>query len=151
MSRQWGLIERLLSRFETYPFRCQSCAHRFFVRQVGQTYSPESDRREYARVKAEFSVTFKGKQIEGKARLVDLSLRGCAMETDHVPGRGEILQLTLKMPNARPSIDIEAAVVRFSQGIRVGMEFLRINEKSEKELREFVEERLARMKATQEA
>ena len=151
LSRQWGVIERLLSRVETYPFRCQSCAHRFFVRQVGQTYRPESDKREYARVKAEFTLTFKGAQVEGKGRLVDLSIRGCSMETDQIPQRGDILQLTLKMPNARSPVDIEAAVVRFTQGIRIGMEFLRINEKSDKELREFVEERLARQKATQEA
>ena len=118
---------------------------------MGQTYLPESDKREYARVKAEFTLTFKGTQVEGKGRLVDLSIRGCSLETDQIPRRGDILQLTLKMPNARPPVDIEAAVVRFTQGIRVGMEFLRINEKSEKELREFVEERLARQKATQEA
>ena len=117
---------------------------------MGQTYLPESDKREYARVKAEFTLTFKGTQVEGKGRLADLSIRGCSLETDQIPRRGDILQLTLKMPNARSPVDIEAAVVRFTQGIRVGMEFLRINEKSEKELREFVEERLARMKATQE-
>lgn len=73
------------------------------------------------------------------------------METDQVLGRGDILQVTLKIPNARPSVDIDAAVVRFSQGIRIGLEFLRINEKSEKELREFVEERLGRQKTSQEA
>ena len=117
---------------------------------MGQTYLPVSDKREYARVKAELTLTFKGTQVEGQGRLVDLSIRGCSLETDQIPRRDDILQLTLKMPNERPPVDIEAAVVRFTQGIRVGMEFLRINEKSEKELREFVEERLARMKATQE-
>jgi len=55
------------------------------------------------------------------------------------------------MPDARPPVDIEVAVVRYSQGIRLGLEFLRINEKSEKELREFVEERLDRNKANQGA
>ena len=73
------------------------------------------------------------------------------METDQVLGRGDVLQVTLKMPNARSPVDIDAAVVRFSQGIRIGLEFLRINEKSEKGLREFVEERLARQKTSQEA
>jgi c-di-GMP-binding flagellar brake protein YcgR len=118
---------------------------------VGQTYRPENDKREYTRVKAEFTLTFKGPQIEGKGRLVDLSIRGCSLETDQIPRRGDILQLTLKMPHARPPVDIGTAVVRFTQGIRVGIEFLRINEKSEKELREFVEERLVPQKATQEA
>lgn len=140
-----------MSRFETYPFRCQSCGHRFFVRQRGQSYSPEGDKREYTRVQAEFSLTFKGKQVEGKGRLVDLAIRGCAMETDCSINRGDVLQVTLKMPNAQPPVDIEAAVVRYNQGIRFGLEFLRISEKSEKELREFVEGRLDRVKATQGA
>ena len=100
---------------------------------------------------AEFSLTFKGKQVDGKGRLVDLAIRGCAMETDEVVKRGEVLQVTLNMPDARPPVDIEVAVVRYSQGIRLGLEFLRINEKSEKELREFVEERLDRNKANQGA
>ena len=146
ISRQWGLIESLLSRFEIYPFRCQSCGKRFFVRQVGQVYSPEGDKREYSRVKAEFSLTFKVKDIEGRGRLIDLSLRGCAMESDQELKRGDVLQVTLKMPNARPPVEIETAVVRYSQGIRHGLEFLTIKEKCEKDLREFVEERLDRKK-----
>jgi hypothetical protein len=149
ISRQWGLIESLLSRFEIYPFRCQSCGKRFFVRQVGQVYSSEGDKREYSRVKAEFSLTFKVKDIEGRGRLIDLSLRGCAMESDQELKRGDVLQVTLKMPNARPPVEIETAVVRYSQGIRHGLEFLTIKEKCEKDLREFVEERLDRKKAPQ--
>jgi hypothetical protein len=151
LSREWGLFERLLGLFGSYPFRCQTCAHRFFVRQPGQIYSAKGDKREYTRVPAEFSLTFRGKQGDGKGRLVDLAIRGCAMETDEVVKRGEVLQVTLKMPNARPPVDIEAAVVRYSQGIRLGLEFLRMGEKSEKELREFVQERLDRHKATQGA
>jgi c-di-GMP-binding flagellar brake protein YcgR len=73
------------------------------------------------------------------------------METDVVLHRGDVVQVTLKMPNAQPPVEIEAAVVRYNQGIRFGLEFLRISEKSEKELREFVEGRLDRLKATQEA
>ena len=144
-------MERFFGFFGSYPFRCQSCAHRFFVRQPGQVYNAQGDKREYARVPAEFSLTFKGKQVDGRGRLVDLAIRGCAMETDEVVKRGEVLQVTLKMPNARPPVDIEVAVVRYSQGIRLGLEFLRINEKSEKELREFVEERLNRNRAPQGA
>ena len=140
-----------MSLFGSYPFRCQTCAHRFFVRQPGQIYSDKGDKREYARVPAEFSLTFKGKQVDGKGRLVDLAIRGCAMETDEVVKRGDVLQVTLKMPNGRPPVDIEAAVVRYSQGIRLGLEFLRMGEKSEKELREFVQERLDRNKAAQGA
>jgi c-di-GMP-binding flagellar brake protein YcgR len=102
-------------------------------------------------VPAEFSLTFKGTKVDGKGRLVDLAIRGCSMETDDVVKRGDVLQVTLKMPNARPPVDIEAAVVRYSQGVRLGLEFLRIDEKSEKELREFVGERLDRKKANHEA
>jgi c-di-GMP-binding flagellar brake protein YcgR len=138
-----------LSRFEIYPFRCQSCGKRFFVRQVGQVYSPEGDKREYSRVKAEFSLTFKVKDMESRGRLVDLSLRGCAMESDHELKRGDVLQVTLKMPNGKQPVEIDTAVVRYSQGIRHGLEFLTIKDKSEKDLREFVEERLDRKKVPQ--
>jgi c-di-GMP-binding flagellar brake protein YcgR len=112
-------------------------------------YSPEGDKREYSRVKAEFSLSFKVKEIDCRGRLVDVSLRGCAMESDQELKRGDILQVTLKMPNGKPPVEIEAAVVRYSQGIRHGLEFLTIKEKSEKDLREFVEERLDRKKVPQ--
>ena len=97
---------------------------------------------ELARVDSSVAITVGASVALGGAPL--LLARG------QIPRRGDILQLILKMPNARSPVDIEAAVVRFTQGIRIGMEFLRINEKSDKELREFVEERLARQKATQE-
>jgi hypothetical protein len=100
-------------------------------------------------VKAEFSLSFRVKDMEVRGRLVDVSLRGCAMESDQELKRGDILQVTLKMPNGKPPVEIEAAVVRYSQGIRHGLEFLTIKEKSEIDLREFVEERLDRKKVPQ--
>jgi c-di-GMP-binding flagellar brake protein YcgR len=141
-SRQRGLVERILSLFRIYPFRCQVCGHRFFKRRPGKVYNTETDKREYARVRAQFSLTFKSKDTEGRGRLADLSIRGCAFESDTPLVKGEVLQVTLKMPDGRPSLDIEAAVVRYAQGIRFGLEFLRMPEKAEKALRQFIEERL---------
>jgi hypothetical protein len=66
------------------------------------------------------------------------------METNVVPARGQVVRLTLRMPDGRNPLDIEAAVVRYVQGSRVGVEFLRIAEKPEAELRDFVQERLRR-------
>jgi hypothetical protein len=71
------------------------------------------------------------------------------MESDQELKKGDVLQVTMKMPNGKPPVEIEAAVVRYSQGIRHGLEFLTINDKSEKDLREFVEERLDRKKVPQ--
>jgi c-di-GMP-binding flagellar brake protein YcgR len=142
LSRQRGLIERILGLFHTYPFRCQTCGHRFFARQPGKVYDAETDKREYARIRAQFSLMFKNKDTEGKGRLADLSIRGCAFESDTPLIKGEVLQVMLKMPDGRPPVEIEAAVVRYAQGIRFGMEFLRMHEKAEKALRQFVEERL---------
>jgi c-di-GMP-binding flagellar brake protein YcgR len=105
-------------------------------------YSTESDKREYARVRAQFSLVFKGTQSEGKGRLVDVSIRGCAFESDTPLIKGEVLQVTLKMPDGRQAVEVEAAVIRYAQGIRFGMEFLRMADRAEKALREFVEERL---------
>ena len=142
LSRQWGVVERLLSLVQTYPFRCQVCGHRFYRRQPGKAYTTEADKREYSRVRAQFSLLFKNKDTDGKGRLVDLSIRGCAFESDIPLIKGDILQVTLKMPDGRPPLEIEAAVVRYAQGIRFGMEFLRMQDRAEKALRQFVEERL---------
>jgi PilZ domain-containing protein len=120
------------------------CGHHFFVRQPGKIYSPEEDKREYVRVRVQCLLTFTGKDIEGDGQLIDLSLRGCGMETNVVPSRGQVMRLTLRMPDGRNPLDIEAAVIRYVQGSRVGVEFLRIAEKPEAELRDFVQERLRR-------
>jgi c-di-GMP-binding flagellar brake protein YcgR len=142
LSRQSGVIERTLSLFHMYPFRCQVCGHRFLTRQPGKTYNAESDKREYARVRAQFPLMFKSKDTEGKGRLSDLSIRGCAFESDTPLIKGEVVQVILKMPDGRPPVEIEAAVVRYAQAIRFGIEFLRMPENAEKALRQFVEERL---------
>jgi hypothetical protein len=131
-----------LAHFFFYPFRCQTCGHRFYVRQAGKTYEAGSDKRQNLRVPAQFPVSFRGKQVEGKGTLIDVSVRGCALQTNASLSRGDVLQVTFRMTDGRPSLDIDAAVVRYIQGVRVGLEFVRIAEKPDQELREFVESRL---------
>ena len=64
ISRQWGLIEGLLSRFESIRFAVKVCGKRFFVRRLGKCI-PQGDKREYSRVSGVFTY-LQNKEREGR-------------------------------------------------------------------------------------
>jgi hypothetical protein len=110
--------------------------HRFYLFKRGRQ-SPEqkTDHREYLRVPIIFPLTFSGEQLHGEGTVLNLSIRGCAMESDARPGSGSILNLTLQPEEYRPPIKIDLAVVRSGLGKRFGLEFLQVHPGDEERLR----------------
>jgi hypothetical protein len=141
-SHREGLFERLISLFYVYPFRCQLCTHRFLKLQFGQRYVKQKiDRREYERIETKFPLAFKGERADGEGITLDVSMAGCAVETDAKLPEGSLVQLELKNSPAAP-VEVEAAVIRSTRQRTVGLQFLRLREEERERLRQFIRQLL---------
>ena len=139
-SQRRGVIEHTISLVYIYPFRCQLCTSRFRAFQLGVRFERyTSDRREYVRIPIQVPVAFSGEQVQGQGTVVNLSMRGCAIETNARLHSGEVLCLRLDALNGYSQIVIEAAVVRSIVGNEVGLEVLRIQETERDKLRQVIE------------
>ena len=124
---KYGFKERLLGRIGVYSFRCQICRHRFRALQRSIRYpSNEKDQREYERLAMNFPISFVGENIAGAGAVFDISINGCGFATDVALSAGSIMRLTLQISNELEPITIDAAVVRYVQHDRIGVEFLRV-------------------------
>lgn len=141
-SHRQGLLERVLSVIYVYPFRCQLCMHRFLTLQLGKRFIKQKvDRREYERIETKLPLAFKGDQAQGEGMTIDLSMAGCALESDATVPEGSLVQLELKNSSASP-VEVEAAVVRSARQRTIGLQFLRLREEEQERLRQFVRQLL---------
>jgi PilZ domain len=134
-----GLGERLISLLYVYPFKCQLCGHRFQCLQWGVTYKRiEEDRREYERLPANFPVMFSAGAVSGQGMVVDISMAGCAFDTETQLTEGSILKMVLPLSEEAHPVNVEAAIVRSARPGRVGVEFLRIENGERERLQRFI-------------
>ena len=139
-SRPSGAIDRFLMEMHMVPYRCQLCAHRFWVLAWGKGHSDvQDDKREYQRLGVSFPIFFKGEHVSGEGKVTALSIRGCSMETVTRVQHGTIVSLILHLPGVPIPIDIDAAVVKAALGNRLGLEFLDLDAGEEERLRGHIE------------
>ena len=93
------------------------------------------------RVAVECSVMFAGESALGEGRVLDLSLPGCLFESAVKMSPGEYVQLRLFLPDGQRPLQVPLAVVRWVQGFRVGLEFIRTSESEQRRLHIFVRRR----------
>jgi hypothetical protein len=136
-----GAISRILSKMNMVSFRCQLCAHRFWVMRRGKDRSVTSyeDNREYQRFAVCFPMTFKGEHISGQCMVRTLSIRGCSIETETRMQHGAEVSLALLIPGLPQPIHVEAAVIRAALGNRFGLEFRNIDSIEAERLRRHIE------------
>jgi PilZ domain len=82
------------------------------------------EQRKNIRFHVQFRSSFSSiAMVGGEGSLVDLSLRGCRIEspTDVQPGAS--LELRIAAIEHRPPIQVQAAIVRWSRGRQFGLEF----------------------------
>lgn len=94
-SARRGLHELFLSTILIYPFRCQLCTHRFrtFIGKPGHI-----PRREYERIPVKCPVPFrsifsKEPSTEAHGTVVNLSIRGCSIDSNVPLPKGARLRL----------------------------------------------------------
>jgi hypothetical protein len=143
--RREAITERIVSLFYVYPFRCQLCGCRFSAVQWGVRYSRvDEDSREYERLPVNFPVSFVADQKEGKGWASDVSMSGCTVRSETELSYGQIVSMTLQIPDQDLFVAVNAAVVRNVQPRRIGLEFLRLQEAERKRLQLFIRSELAR-------
>lgn len=139
-----GRLDRLLSAFYIYPFRCQLCTHRFRAMEWGRRYAHEPvDQRQYERFEVQcpawFSVGQKqGPDLEGEATVTDLSMGGCGLETRVLFEPGVLLRMQIQTWEDQLPVTVKTAVVRVVRPRTVGIEFLDIPPADKQRLGEFV-------------
>src|SRR2546427_732230 len=120
-SPRQGMIEALGGFFCIYPFRCQLCTHRFLAIQWWWSrFVNYYGRREYVRIPVRFQLTFSGREVSGEGTVVNLSRKGCTMETDTPIPHGEILRLRIYERDGRKAtgkLDTNLAFVMNHPGL----------------------------------
>ena len=124
---QESRVERLLSRVNMFPFRCQLCTNRFRVFYSGVRHNTEtSDRRQYTRLTASIEAqVLDSKQQPVTNRITDISMDGCTLQATGFP-KGAFIELVLKPTVEEETINIETAMVCSVRPLSMGIRFLEI-------------------------
>lgn len=134
-----GILERLAGLLFIHPFRCQLCTHRFraFLPSAA-ALGQKVDRRQYVRFSARFPVTFTGEGGRGEGTATDISMGGCALESDATLMPSMVLKLKLRVSEYALPVEVEAAVVRSIRSKIAGLEFVRFAPQEKYRLNQYV-------------
>jgi len=91
------------------------------------------------RVPIDESVVFTTDERTGQGRVIDVSLPGCLMETPDRVKPGDYVQLKLSFPDHKAPMVVPLAVVRWADGNRLGVEFIRSSEEDQIRLTRFIQ------------
>lgn len=105
--------------------------------------------RKNLRFSVQLPLSFKGDKIagegvvfnlslEGCGVVFNLSLEGCAVGSDTRIRPGTYLEICIQPHQQDSPIEVELAVVRWSEGREFGLEFIRIRAEEQDRLRRFV-------------
>jgi len=79
----------------------------------------------------------------GKGQVLDLTLPGCLIESSVAIEDAQSLQLELFLPGLRFPVSVTLGVVRWTQGKRFGVEFIKMHESQQRILQRFVAQHCA--------
>ena len=133
-----GIMERIISAFYVYPFRCQLCSARFSTFQWGVRYDKQEDLRQYERIGVRFPVIFSSPRTTGKGIITDVSVADCALESTLPLKQGDFLKLELHPKAGRPPIIVEKAVIRSIRKSTVGLQFIDVSDADQARLNRLV-------------
>ncbi|MGH7311695.1 MAG: PilZ domain-containing protein [Candidatus Rokuibacteriota bacterium] len=144
-SHRSGALERLLSLLYVYPFRCQSCGHRFLTLRWRRRYTRVRDeRREYERLPLSVPVMLSGLSGAAPGHATQISIDGCTVETEAPLSEGALVQVMLHVTPGAAPVAVEAAVVHGVLPHGGGLHFVRIQPGERDRLRQFVADLRAR-------
>jgi hypothetical protein len=82
--------------------------------------------RTYHRFPLFYPVIFGGAPFVGEGMLINLSLMGCSVMCDREVLCGSDVRVSVLLPNQTPALSIELGTIKWVQGHRFGVEFLRL-------------------------
>ncbi|HEY5885092.1 MAG TPA: PilZ domain-containing protein [Pyrinomonadaceae bacterium] len=95
------------------------------------------NRRTDERVSTNLAVKWDGQSGRHEARIEDLSLGGCFVNTTGRVDPGEVVSLSIKLPSGE-FLELRGEVVSYQQGIGFGLLFTFLTDEEEQALREIV-------------
>ena len=136
---QESRVERLLSRINLFPFRCQLCTNRFRAFYSGARHNTQAfDRRQYIRLMASIEAqVFDHKQLPLTNQITDISMDGCALQTTGFL-KGAFIELVLKPTVEEETIRIETAMVCSVRPSSMGVRFLEVSPEHHRRLGQIV-------------
>ncbi len=134
-----GTVERLLSRINMVPFRCQLCTNRFRAFYSGAKQSSQDfDRRQFKRLTSSIEAQILDeKQLPFTNRITDISMDGCTLMMVGVQ-KGTFLEMMLKPSSDQEEIRIETAMVCSVRPTSVGLKFLEVSPQDKRRLSQVV-------------
>jgi hypothetical protein len=94
------------------------------------------------RIPVECAVIFAGEAAAGEGRTIDVTLPGCMLETSSHLDLGQYVQLRVFLPDQEHPLEVELAAVRWIEGNRAGLEFIRTSDEEYVRLVRFINDRL---------
>lgn len=101
----------------------------------------ELEPRGRLRVPVDYPAQFTGDEGSGHGTVTNLTIAGCEIESHAQLPIGAPLRLHVQSPGARPPIIIALAIVRWEQGGRFGLEFIRFEGKAKDQLEDMLNQR----------
>ena len=95
------------------------------------------NRRSDERVSTNLAVRWDGQSGDHEARIEDLSLGGCFVNTTGRVDLGEVVSLSIRLPSGQ-WLPLRGEVVSFQQGVGFGVLFSFLTDEEEQALRELV-------------
>lgn len=96
------------------------------------------DQRKHARYPVEYAGSFLGDGITATGVILNLSVAGCRAHSERTIGRGELLRVLIDVPRYETPLQMELAMVRWSNGQEFGLEFFGVPSDDQQRLREVV-------------
>ncbi len=90
------------------------------------------------RVPIDGPIVFSGDDMTGEGRVIDVSLPGCLMVSPDMVKPGDYVQLKFPLPDHKGTLNVPLAVVRWADGNRIGLEFIKSSEEDQARLTRFV-------------
>ncbi|MBL8037745.1 PilZ domain-containing protein [Nitrospira sp. CMX1] len=94
--------------------------------------------RRRPRVSVDYPASFTAEETSGHATVTNLTLAGGEIESNIQLPIGARLSLHVLPPSARPSIVIALAIVRWKEGNRYGLEFVRFEGDAKEQLKDML-------------
>lgn len=97
--------------------------------------------RSNPRVPVDYEVSFVTDECSGKGLLKNLTIGGSEMESAVPLAVGMSLRLLVQASGARPPIVISVGIIRWQQGNRYGVEFIRFEGDAKQQLEDMLNQR----------
>jgi hypothetical protein len=99
--------------------------------------------RSCTRIKTQFPVIFAGENCVGEGTVVNVSVPGCEISSRKMVELGSYLEMKVLLPDRSSSLTVGLARVRWRQGHRFGVEFIKMAGEDQVRLGRMVKQHVA--------